>query len=130
MLLCVLVVVVVCLGEGVARRSWMIPRRLAGLGVGFGSVDALAYLGPRPRGLAAGDLMVDRSFRWSDCGRSAPEAEPRHAGKVGIHLVKAFVSGARSGRTSALAARESPATLVRVSRVHRARVQRPNGTLG
>lgn len=48
------------------------------MGVWVGSVDALAYLGPRPR-LAAGDLMVDRSFRWSDCGRSVFRGPPRWA---------------------------------------------------
>ena len=42
-------------------------------------MDALAYLGPRPRALAAGDLMVDRSFRWSDCGRSFFGGPPRGA---------------------------------------------------
>src|SRR2546421_7091956 len=47
--------------------------------VSVGSVDALPYLGPRPRGLAAGDLMVDRSFRWSDCGRSVFRGPPRGA---------------------------------------------------
>src|SRR5690242_4676670 len=41
------------------------------------SVDALPYLGPRLPGLAAGDLMVDRSFRWSDCGRSVFRGPPR-----------------------------------------------------
>ena len=44
---------------------------------GFGSVDALPYLGPLPLLLAAGDLMVDRSFRWSDCGRSVFRGPPR-----------------------------------------------------
>ena len=78
--ICVLVVEVVCLPEGVARRLWMIRRRLAGWGFGgFGSVDALPYLGPRPRAVAAGDLMVDRSFRWSDCGRSVFRGPPRGA---------------------------------------------------
>ena len=47
--------------------------------VGCGSVDALPYLGPRPRGLAPGDLMVDRSFRWSDCVRSVFGGPPRWA---------------------------------------------------
>src|SRR2546421_9923897 len=47
--------------------------------VSVGSVDALPYLGPRPRALAAGDLMVDRSFRWSDCGRSVFRGPPRGA---------------------------------------------------
>ena len=49
--------------------------------LGVGSVDALAYLGPRPRVVvAAGDLMVDRSFRWSDCGRSVFGGPPRRVG--------------------------------------------------
>src|SRR5437868_10400534 len=48
-------------------------------GWGSCSVDALPYLGPRPRLLAAGDLMVDRSFRWSDCGRSVFRGPPRWA---------------------------------------------------
>src|SRR6185312_7790179 len=47
--------------------------------VSVGSVDALPYLGPRPRALAAGDLLVDRSFRWSDCGRSVFRGPPRWA---------------------------------------------------
>ena len=66
--------------EGV-RLTVMDDRRwVGGLGgVGFGSVDALAYLGPRPRAVAAGDLMVDRSFRWSDCGRSVFRGPPRWA---------------------------------------------------
>ena len=54
-------------------------RKPSGWGLGVGSVDALAYLGPRPRALAAGDLMVDRSFRWSDCGRSVFRGPPRGA---------------------------------------------------
>src|SRR5438270_13857062 len=53
-------------------------RKRSGCGVG-GSVDALPYLGPRPRAVAAGDLMVDRSFRWSDCGRSVFRGPPRGA---------------------------------------------------
>jgi hypothetical protein len=43
------------------------------------SVDALPYLGPRLPVVAAGDLMVDRSFRWSDCGRSVFRGPPRWA---------------------------------------------------
>ena len=54
-------------------------RKLAGWGLGVGSVDALPYLGPRPRAFAAGDLMVDRSFLWSDCGRSVFGGPPRWA---------------------------------------------------
>ncbi len=46
---------------------------------GSGSVDALPYLGPRPLVVAAGDEMVDRSFRWSDCGRSVFRGPPRWA---------------------------------------------------
>ena len=46
---------------------------------GFGSVDALPYLGPRLPVLAAGDEMVDRSFRWSDCGRSVFRGPARFA---------------------------------------------------
>ena len=49
------------------------------MGMSVGSVDALPYLGPRPRVVAAGDLMVDRSFRWSDCGRSVFRGPPRGA---------------------------------------------------
>jgi len=37
------------------------------------------YLGPRPPVLAVGDEMVDRSFRWSDCGRSVSCGPPRRA---------------------------------------------------
>ena len=42
-----------------------------------GSVDALPYLGPRLPVVAVGDEMVDRSFRWSDCGRSVFRGPPR-----------------------------------------------------
>ena len=44
---------------------------------GSGSVDGLPYLGPRLPVVAVGDEMVDRSFRWSDCGRSVFRGPPR-----------------------------------------------------
>ena len=47
--------------------------------VGCGSVDALPYLGTRLPVVVAGDLMVDWSFRWSDCGRSVFCGPPRWA---------------------------------------------------
>lgn len=47
--------------------------------LGFGSVDALPYLGTRPPVGVVGDLMVDRSFRWSDCGRCVFRGPPRWA---------------------------------------------------
>ena len=77
LLLCVLVVVG-GVWVRVARWSWMASGRWPDDGE-CGSVDALPYLGPRPRVLAAGDLMVDRSFRWSDCGRSVFRGPPRWA---------------------------------------------------
>jgi hypothetical protein len=40
-------------------------------------VDALPYLGPRLPVVAVGDEMVDRSLRWSDCGRSVFRGPPR-----------------------------------------------------
>src|ERR1700752_2567262 len=70
----------VCLREGVARWVMDWPAEGGGMvGCVCGSVDALPYLGPRPRAVAAGDLMVDRSFRWSDCGRSVFRGPPRGA---------------------------------------------------
>ena len=50
-------------------------------------MDALPYLGPRlpvvavgDEMVAVGDEMVDRSFRWSDCGRSVFRGPPRLGG--------------------------------------------------
>jgi hypothetical protein len=65
-----------------ARRFSLSERRSlssawCGLMLLVGSVDALPYLGPRLPVPAAGDEMVDRSFRWSDSGRSVFGGPPR-----------------------------------------------------
>ena len=51
--------------------------------VGFGLLlDALPYLGPRLLSVAAGDEMVDRSFLWSDSGRSVFGGPPPGGGSL------------------------------------------------
>jgi len=51
--------------------------------VGFGLLlDALPYLGPRLPSVAAGDEMVDRSFLWSDSGRSVFGGPPPGGGSL------------------------------------------------
>ena len=61
------------------RLVWMVVGGLLLVVVWFGSVDALPYLGPRLPVVAVGDEMVDRSLRWSDCGRSVFGGPPRWA---------------------------------------------------
>jgi len=70
------------------------------MGLGVGSVDALAYLGPRPRALAAGDLMVDRSFRLTRCITSAARSG-LDVSKVPGHANERVVSIARIERATA-----------------------------
>src|SRR5437588_2586175 len=72
-----------------------------------GSVDALAYLRPRPRAVAAGDVMVDRSFRWSDCGRSVFRRPPRRWAGVPRSLLELAARWVRIGEGVALSERWS-----------------------
>ena len=89
-------------------------------------MDALPYLGPRLPVVAVGDLMVDRSFRWSDCGRSVFGGPPR-LGWVPRSLLEL---AARVGRIVDVWAWPERLAGSDVWRVERGRAERPKEVVG